>query len=104
VSQEGYDVSTTDDKKLIMETNSNLLKVLASGTITITGGSITTIAHNLGYVPQFLAYIESATGIVRLCTAVPGYGAAGADISNLYITIDGVGSFNAYYYIFYEQA
>lgn len=107
VSQEGFDIDTTDKKNLIFETKSNLLKVFKAGSTTFSGSSFASVTHDLGYVPQFLVYIEDVTtsGRMRLATAHFDYGLAKADTTKLYfLAPSATGTFKVYYYIFYEQA
>ncbi len=103
VSQDGYDVKTANDRQLIFKTDSTLLKVFASGTSALSS-EWTEVAHNLGYVPQFLVYInDSVDGKTYLATGSYLTGAARADTTRLYIRRNQAGD-SAYYYIFYEQA
>lgn len=111
VSQSGYSVYETDETKFILKTNSNLLKVKSSGggTISSSGGAFTSISHDLGYVPQYLAYIESTTvaGRMNLATATYIRGLAKSDTSNLKLqepSLGSVSNVDYYYYIFYEPA
>lgn len=58
VSKEGFDVGTLsgNDLGLILNTNTNSLKVYAVG----TGDA--TIVHNFGLIPPFLSYLDNALG------------------------------------------
>lgn len=101
VSEVGYDVKTAADKNLILKTGMNLLKVVASGSVSIN--SAVEITHNLGYVPQFLVFWNDvANGKTYLCTGHKTWVVARADTTKLYIS--GSTGDTAYYYIFYEQA
>ena len=107
VTQAGYNVDTTDETKYILKTNSNLLKVKMSGSTTFNGSSFVSVTHDLGYVPQFLVYIEDITtsGRMNLATAAYNTGIAKADTTKVYfLAPDNTGTFDVYYYIFYEQA
>ena len=59
ISQEGYDVKTCPDDKLVMSSKFNLLKTHLTGAVTGTG----TVAHGLGYAPIFFAN-QKVTGTV----------------------------------------
>jgi len=67
ISEEGEDVKTTAEKNLTMSSKFNQFKIHAQGIVTVTVlnglayGSIT-IAHNLGYVPAILVYLEETAG------------------------------------------
>jgi len=106
VSQDGYGIDTTDATKLIFETNSNLLKVRMSGATTFNGATFASVTHGLGYVPQFLVYIEDVTTSdrMRLATAHFDYGLAKSDTTKLYFYAPGAGTYKVYYYVFYEPA
>lgn len=69
VSQEGVDVRDATDDQLIMSSAFNLPKIVASGTKTVTvpSGGFTaynyysaSYTHNLGYIPSYFAFFESA--------------------------------------------
>lgn len=70
VSQEGFDVNTAADDELVMSSGFNMFKILSSGTTSVTVTDplnaetthTTTIAHNLGYSPAFLAYVTVPSG------------------------------------------
>lgn len=69
VAQEGYDVRTATDDELVMSSGFNLFKIVQSGTTSITppspwspggaGKRRVTIAHNLGYKPANLVYVDN---------------------------------------------
>ena len=101
VSEPGYDVKTAADKNLSLKSDLTLLKVYSSGTATMTGNQ--TVAHNLGYVPQFLVFVKDSVPKSTLATGHVGYAVAYADTTNLYIIDIGTAA-TAKYYIFYEQA
>jgi len=100
VSEPGFDIATAADKNLSLKSDLTLLKVFSAGTATMTGTQ--TIAHNLGYVPQFLVFVKDAVPKSTLATGHVGYAVAYADTSNLYI-LDIGSAATAKYYIFYEQ-
>lgn len=108
VSEDGYDVRSASEKNLSLTSNFTLLKVFDSGLVNLSAGDHT-IAHNLGYVPQFFVYGPNShysAGEIHLSTGNgPVLEAAGsisnADTTNLYITAYEAGNYK--YYIFYEQ-
>ena len=110
VSNDGFDVFSTDDINLSLKTDFTLLKVKASGTVDLTAGLVT-IAHNLGYIPQFLAYGVMDEGGFEpggILFAATNYSLfefagvlAGADDTNLYVGGDPFID-SALYFIFYE--
>jgi len=106
VSKAGFDIATAIGNQLIFKSDSQLIKVAFSGTVNLSTTVWTEITHNLGYVPQFLAYLN-AGGYALLCTGKRGpfelVTIARADTTKLYISPGNVGN-TAYYYIFYEQA
>lgn len=78
VAPPGMNATTADNEDLIFNSSQNVLKVVQSGTLSLTQatiadpgagnyasdtGTLGTVNHNLGYVPAFLAYVESATGV-----------------------------------------
>lgn len=97
VSEPGYDVKTAGDINLSLKTTLTMLKAFAVGSVTLTGDQ--TIAHNLGYVPQFLVFVWDGTKCY-MATGHISYGVARINASNLYIKDTGT---SAKYYIFYEQ-
>lgn len=104
VSVPGEDVKTASDRNLSLKSDLKLLKVHTSA----TGQSITsdkTVNHGLGYVPQFVAFVNDGTN-TYFCTGHTSYGVARTDSSNLYIKDEAGGSdaSSTSYYIFYEQA
>ena len=109
VSESGYDVRTTDDLHLLLKSDFTLLKVFASGTTSVTGIGTLTIAHSLGYVPQFLVFTAYSSGSSRsvLSTGqIPGLFSADGTVSysdstNLYVTH--YENATVKYFIFYEQ-
>jgi hypothetical protein len=105
VSQSGSDVRTATEKELLLNTNFELLKVFMSG--KVSGSGWFEITHSLGYVPQFLVYVQDAGGEFKegayfLATADQTKAYARADTSKLYVN-RGQFSGDAIYYIFYEQ-
>ena len=69
LSQAGNDVLTAADDKLVWSSEFNAFKIVKTDTSSIniiseaSGGTATvTIAHNLGFTPALLAYIENSAG------------------------------------------
>lgn len=102
VSFPGFDVFTANDKQLIFKSNANLIKVAFFGTVNLTS-DWTTITHNLGYIPQFLSYLNNDSDSKTYLGTASWLAVARADTTNIYIKRKNVGD-TAYYYIFYEQA
>ena len=104
VSATGYDVSSAGDINILLKGSFTLLKVVASGTTSLTT-EWTTISHNLSYVPQFLIYVNDKTNSkTYLGTGSYSYGLGRSDTSNIYIKRINASGDTAYYYIFYEAA
>lgn len=105
VAYPGYDVATANDRQLSLKSGYTLLKVFASGTVSLSSGW-NEITHSLGYIPQYLVWV-TVSGQTFFATGGGGGFEASAmarvDTSKLYINYLGSGS-TAYYYIFYEQA
>lgn len=104
VSAPGYDVKTADDIDLLLKSSFTLLKVVALGTVNLTT-EWTTVSHSLGYVPQFLVYVNDKTNS-KTYLGTGGYdtGLARADTGSIYIRRINASGDTAYYYIFYEAA
>ncbi len=112
VAEPGYDVKTASDEHLSLKNDFTLLKVKQSGSVTLTGYTVIEVAHNLGYVPQFLAFGKFPDddpvypGMVIWPHVGFAYDATGmfvsADSSKLYISADPSVE-TGYYLIFYEQ-
>lgn len=67
VSQDGEDVTTCTDDKLVMSSGFNSFKIVASGTAVIqeaagVASATVTVTHNLGYKPAVFAFWESSGG------------------------------------------
>lgn len=103
VSEEGYDVKTAGDKNLSLKTGFSLLNVFDEG--SITGASpLETISHDLGYEPQFLAWIDDGAGVKAdgsgLITGIDTFAYGSVNSSDLLISTENGGDIK--YYIFYE--
>jgi hypothetical protein len=112
VSQTGSDVFTAEDNELVMSSDFNTFKIVQTGELDVAMPSVSqvgagadensngyTVAHNLGYVPIFIAYlgvitetnykpipyteVDLSTGTSILNKLV----AATSDETNLYFTL-----------------
>lgn len=63
VSQTGIDVLTAANDDLVFNSSQNILKVVQSGTATVTAianqGTFNTVNHSLGYTPMVIATCKS---------------------------------------------
>lgn len=99
IPKDGYNpFIETDPDKFVFHSDYDTLKYHASGTVSVTtsGSSAQeTLAHGLGYIPFFVAYIKGIAGAndYNLC---PGYTAnmsgyihadAYADDTNIYFKV-----------------
>lgn len=103
ISEAGYSVLTADEKNLILKTGFSILKIAVSGTTTFTGSTGGNVTHNLGYMPQFLAFI-GGSGTMKMTPAYyPVGNHAWVDSTKLYFKVAGSAStYTVYYYIFHE--
>lgn len=107
----GFDVLTDtnpDHFSLLTDQNNVLIKEFVRGSASINATTTKTIAHNLGYIPFFLVYVDDPVnngwslvnwGVIS--ASVPQYVAA-ADTTNLYIQNNTGGAVTFKYYIFYD--
>ena len=118
VANPGYSVETAEDINLSLKTDFTLLKSIKYGTAVFSGGS-STIAHNYGYIPQFIVFglaEDGGSNYIMFANsnqywypdsfAVGDWIKARADSTNLYLTAGsahGTSITSAYYYIFVEQ-
>lgn len=110
VALDGYNALTNTDPSrysLFSDSDNVLIKEKARGSGTIAAGSTATIAHNLGYVPIFLAWGQVGTTRYRAINYYElqsGIWRAYADTTNLYILNFTGNSYTGYkYYIFYDN-
>jgi len=110
ISKSGYDVLDSTDSQLLFTTRKKIVKVIAEGETTTTGGVEKLLAHGLGYTPCVLGFIESGGYRVKLNRDIDGasdpigtglQGYIGANDTNISI----ITSANAtvYYYVFIEE-
>ncbi|MBM3283178.1 hypothetical protein FJY90_02895 [Candidatus Gottesmanbacteria bacterium] len=110
VSKTGYDCLSEGNiynYLLFADTDNILIKEKARGTGTVNLYSTATIAHDLGYIPFYLAYCEVASNRYRIATAFNPLGSgwrAYADTSNLYVYNGYSSTYKSYrHYIFYDN-
>jgi hypothetical protein len=110
ISKAGYDAGTvTDVANIIYSSDYDTLKYYTSGSISVTTSGTHnegTIAHNLGYIPFFVAFASGVTpegyyAMIPQMFADAGdaaYVTAYADNTNLYFRIETNMSVTANYY------
>lgn len=117
VSLPGYNAGTDtnlDHYSLYADVDNVLIKRQSQGSVTLpvagtSGATIGTYAHNLGYIPFFLAYTDYGAGTSWNILnnqynlfSVP-QAISGADGTNLYlVNFNGAGTSNYQYSIFYD--
>ena len=107
VSEPGQDVLTCADRYLTLKSDYTLLKIALSGTISCASGGWTEISHNLGYKPQYLAYVDVAGVVYKVFFTfsspfeAPPF-LSRIDTTKLYIYNNSGTTRDVYYYIFYE--
>lgn len=107
ISKEGFAVDIAAEKDLILGTHLPLFKVALQAQTTVNGNSTTTIAHNLGYKPNVMVWIERAAGTdeMRLLTSFGAFLLAyvWVDDNNLKVRNLTTGSpRKVYYYIMFD--
>jgi hypothetical protein len=96
VVKEGYDITTTDLRGVLLDSDYGMFKyhLDQTDTLTVNAGDTTastSFAHGLGYVPAFIAYLkigESISPLPRRDIAISGVDRswfAYADDTNIYI-------------------
>lgn len=107
VSNEGYDVFTAEDKELSLKPSINVFKVSEDGSGTLAASGTETVAHGLGVIPYYLAFMEDTSGNMRIVNG-SGFIASEqftvyANTTNLVLTNnDGANAKDYYYYIHYD--
>lgn len=107
VSEDGYDVKVAADANLSIKPGLDLIKMAAQGSISLSGGD-NFIYHNLGYVPQYLAFAGTTDNTSFLITletsAFETVFLSAVDDEKLIIYNPSPSYYtSAYYYIFYQQ-
>jgi hypothetical protein len=111
VSKAGKDVKTATDDDLIIRDDYTVLKVAFHGEVTLGDANWAEVTHNLGYVPQFLVYVEDSVNDDNMRLATGDYpagiqtfpsGIARADTTKVYFK--GTTGAKVYYYIFHDLA
>ena len=103
ISKPGYNAITESDKRnLVFTSDLASLNYYAEGSVGVSGGSgvtVQTIAHNLGYIPFFTAFIGPLgvggdTNDYCMCPFIFAdfsnsfIGSVWADATNIYLSID----------------
>lgn len=96
ISQEGKDVLTAADSELVFNSDNNLFKIVQTGSATMNADAtvsgagstiVTTIPHNLGFVPAALIYTLTSAGDYVPLPAVSSYTTSGGNVLfNQFIT------------------
>jgi hypothetical protein len=106
VSKPGYDVTSAADRYLSLSSKLNMFKVFSSGTSSVTSGNTLQITHSLGYIPNFMVYIETdgSTNQMEIVSAslITNKAQAYADSTKLYVYNYGSSTRDVYYYIMYD--
>lgn len=111
VSEKDIDVQDAQPHEFILKSGQNIPKEFAKGKVTMSS-AITSVSHDLGYTPQFLAWSVypdypdyEALDVVLLMTGNFDAGSANVDTADLNLIpamAQGTTS-DAKYYIFYEN-
>jgi len=107
VTQDGDDVSDALDRDLVLSSSHNQLKMAVQGSITLAEG-YNYVYHNLGYVPQYMCFIQKDDGTSFFASLqLNAFEAAlvvGCDDEKLTVwTPSAYWTNTAYYYIFIEE-
>ena len=112
VSRDGYDVLTANDEQLAFTSKYYLQKIYSQGSITLTvpatSSGTTTVAHNLGYRPSFLAWVRNIYA-TNTPTTLAGESNSDVYVDTTNLSFKGVNSFGGsrdfvfYYYIFIDD-
>lgn len=111
ISKEGFDVETAGGDELTMSSSLNMFKVFDTGTDTISASSSLTIAHDLGYIPNYFVYVEAiniagspVSGSRQLVTANEQYvyTSVYADTADIVITDTSGNDRDVLYYIMHD--
>ena len=66
VSNTGHNVFTAADKNLSLKSSINIFKVQDDDSGNLVASASLTVAHGLGIVPFFLAFMEDTSGKMRI--------------------------------------
>ena len=66
VSNTGSDVFTAADKDLALKSSINIFKVSDDDSGEVAASGTVTVAHGLGIIPFFLAFMEDTAGKMRI--------------------------------------
>lgn len=121
VSQANFDVGTSNDINLVLSTKYNIFKTSVQGqtNLVVASGSsqspTTSISHGLGYAPMFYVYAVATDGqnfLTNTTAYTPGtqtisinrniYSWSDGTNVNFFVHFGTAGTYNAYYYIFYD--
>jgi hypothetical protein len=83
-----------------------LIKEKTYATVSVTAGDSTNVAHNLGYVPFCLVFVESSSGVWRKVFGTPIDGAGASftvDDTNLTLYNNYATNKSFSYHIFYDK-
>ena len=120
VAKPGFDAKTeTDPNNLNYSSDYDSLKYYASGSASLTPNGVdieTSVAHNLGYIPFFIAYVHTITSTTKYSMCPFTFSDAGfyaticvyADATKLYFkiftnTFTGIYTFTFQYKIFLNR-
>ena len=108
ISEAGYNVLTADLRRLILSSGLNMFKVFSSGVSVVSATSTNTISHDLGYVPNFLVYMEDQDdqSETRVAADAEEYTRTivSADNADLFIENTDGDERDALYFIMYDPA
>lgn len=113
ISTEGNDVKDNKDPykfSLYADDDHVLIKEAARGSGTVAYHESATIAHNLGYIPFYAVYCQTAANTYAIANSFDPVGSGWrvyADTTNLYIVnnfdVGGDGYTGYQYFIFYDN-
>ena len=100
--------TSSNANKFILNTDYNYCKLYKKG--TVSGNANTNVAHNLGYLPQVLAWSEDSSGLIMpIETSVwdsspfGNTNGVGVTTSNVQFKFSGVGYSKIHYRIYYDE-
>lgn len=102
ISKTGLSAQTDDKSSLLLDTESNLLKVKQSGRITLANTAKATIPHKLGYIPIYWVFVKRTNNLETIYYPLADTYAY-TNKTNLIIYNGDGASRDFYYYIFYDE-